>query len=73
MLNIELTRDGRSWYGRKLYRINLASRAGTLSYRNLTPAGVSGTLGPLVTQLLVEERPFSITDVTLPTKMQVTR
>lgn len=64
MLTIILRNDTRTWYGRRSFRVDMASRAGTMNVRHLTSGKLADYLTPLLTKILAEERLFQIADET---------
>jgi hypothetical protein len=64
MITINTVRTGRKWNGRRLYRITIDSRIGTVSFHNRTRNQVFRDLSALAIKLLAEERPYKITGIT---------
>jgi hypothetical protein len=63
MITIHVARDGRNWYGRKLYRIDLDSKVGTLKFRRRSRRNTLSLMEDITTQLIREERPYRITGI----------
>jgi len=63
MITIDTVRVGRKWNGRKLYRVTLDSRVGTVVFHNQTRRETWHTLRDLAVKLIVEDRPYKITGI----------
>ena len=62
MITVEIDRDGRTWYGRKLYKVRVTSTAGNLTCGTMTPGEFREWLRGLLIREISEGRPFQIID-----------
>lgn len=59
MHTIALDHDGRTWYGRKLYRITLKGQTGKLAHTGITRHRAVTLLREIGIKLIIENRPHT--------------